>query len=328
VGSSDLASAPALGTATYSYDSTTHVATWVYRSSLPLNKYLLSIPSAAVTSVASGQALDGEFINGSGALLPSGDAVAGGNFNFRFNILPGDVDQTGVVTGTDGGNVRQHFLQFTTTAGYKPLYDTYGKGAITGIDLMTVQGALLSTLPATDPVAPGGGGINAGPAASPSALAAAMAQPSTATPTATSNFSSTASSTTTSTSSNSGELVATAGSTMPSPSAPTSGSVVASAAVANPAALPALSLPKGSAVDPAAHDAFFAALGGGSPTGGSNNRLLASPSSVTALNSLALTSSRHGGWMQARDDVFARLDSTGGAMTSVSLRSRKSKQTA
>jgi hypothetical protein len=285
-----------------------------------------------VTSVASGQALDGEFVNGSGALLPSGDAVAGGNFNFRFNILPGDVDQNGVVSGTDGGNVRQHFLQFTTTAGYNPLYDTYGKGAITGIDLMTVQGALLTTLPVTDPVAPGGGGSNDGGAATASAMAQPFSQ--TPTPTAT-NSSSTASAPSSggsSTGSDSVQSASTSAAVVSSPPVTTNTPVVTSSGAKTTAGtFSTLSLPTAPAVDPAAHEAFFAAFGGGSSTGGSTNagKASAAPlSSVTSLNSLGLASSRHGGWIQAHDALFARLDSTGGAMMSASLRSKKSKQTA
>jgi hypothetical protein len=318
VGSSDLAAPPALSTATYSYNSTTHVATWVYRNSLSVDKYLLSIPSSAVTSVASGQTLDGEFVNGSGALLPSGDAAAGGNFNFRFNILPGDVDQNGVVTGTDGGNVRLHFMQFTTSPGYNPLYDTYGKGAITGIDLLTVQGALLTTLPTTDPGAPGGGGPTA-------PMASAAAQPATATPAATTSGSSfTASSTV------SGSATSTSStSTVSCLSSPTGSPVVASSSVkATSSVLAALGLPSAPAATPAAHDAFFASLGGGSTAGGSTaagKPSLAPLASVTSLNSLGLSSAQHSGWMQAHDALFARLDNTGGAMMSTFLRSRKSR---
>ena len=77
---------------------------------MPLDKYLYHIPSAAVTN-GLGAALDGEFTTTT-SNFPSGDGTAGGDFNFRFNILPGDVDQNGVVTGLDGGDVRQHFLEF------------------------------------------------------------------------------------------------------------------------------------------------------------------------------------------------------------------------
>jgi Dockerin type I domain len=136
------------------------------------DKYLMSIPSAAVTSMASGQALDGEFVNGSGNLLPSGNATTGGDFNFQFNILPGDVDQNGAVNALDGAAVRQHFLLYANMAGYNPLFDTYGKGAITGIDFTTVQTALFSALPATDPTPPGHAGGGAAATTAPAATAA------------------------------------------------------------------------------------------------------------------------------------------------------------
>ncbi len=180
VGSADLAAPPGLGTATYSYNSTTFAAQWVFHSSFTDDKYLLNIPSAAVTSKASGQALDGEFVNGSGNLLPSGNATTGGDFNFQFNILPGDVDQNGAVNALDGANVRLHFLQFANTAGYNPLLDTFGKGAITGIDFTTVQNALFSSLPNTDPTPPGqGGGGGAAAATAPATSPALSDVPST-----------------------------------------------------------------------------------------------------------------------------------------------------
>ena len=143
---------PRPSAATFSYSSATRTATWSYGTPLPLDKYLISIPSAAVTN-GLGADLDGEWTNATSS-YPSGNGTAGGDFDFRFNILPGDVDQNGVVTGIDGGDVRQHFMQFPTSPGYSPLYDTYGKGAITGVDLLAVQAALLTQLPATDPAPP------------------------------------------------------------------------------------------------------------------------------------------------------------------------------
>ncbi|HKD37653.1 MAG TPA: fibronectin type III domain-containing protein, partial [Pirellulales bacterium] len=183
-GSSDLSAAPALGTATFSYSSAKRTASWMFPSASALSddKYLLSIPSAAVTNSIGGN-LDGEFTT-SLSTFPSGNGTAGGNFNFRFNILPGDVNQDGAVTGLDGGSIRQHFLQFTSTAGYSPFFDTSGKGAITGLDFLTVQNALLTTLPNTDPTPPSGGGMQpaaapavASPPATPGAAAPASAAP-------------------------------------------------------------------------------------------------------------------------------------------------------
>ncbi len=319
VGSADLAAAPALSTAAYSYNSTTHMAKWVYHAALPLNKYLLSIPSASVTSVASGQALDGEFVNGSGAMLPSGDTVAGGNFNFRFNVLPGDVDQNNVVTGQDGNSVRQHFLQFTTTVGYNPLYDTYGKGEVTGIDLLTVQGALLTQLPTTDPIAPGGGGASGGgsafaalaaPANSPTTVSTPAAAPTTVTSSTTTTVSSTAAAPPSTTNLGGplsvGSTTVTVGTSVPQ------------------AALPPTLPPAVSGLSTTAHDALFAAIGDGTTIAPAAKPKPAATPSVTSLDSLAITPPQHSGWMQAHDALFARLDAVPG-MVSSSGRSRKGK---
>jgi hypothetical protein len=104
---------------------------------------------------------------------------------------------------------------------------------------------------------------------------------------------------------------------------------VASSSVKAPApVLAALGLPSAPAATPAAHDAFFASLGGGSTAGGSSaagKSSLAPLATVTSLNSLGLSSAQHSGWMQAHDALFARLDNTGGAMMSASLRSKKSR---
>ena len=158
VGSADLPDLPALSSAIFSYSSDTQTATWIFRSVLPLDKYLLDIPSAAVTN-GLGAALDGDFTTATSS-FPSGDGTAGGDFDFRFNILPGDVNQDGVVTGLDGGIVRQQFLEFPTSPGYNALLDTTGKGAITGLDLLNVQGDLLTQLPTTDPLPPAQGNGN------------------------------------------------------------------------------------------------------------------------------------------------------------------------
>ncbi len=154
-GSPDLSTIAAFSTTAFSYNSTTHVATWAYRAVLPLNKYLLSIPSAAVTNGIGGH-LDGEFTNTLGAVagspFPTGDGTVGGDFNFRFNILPGDVEQFGTVNGQEAIDVRSHFLLFPNQAGYSAFMDTYGKGRITGMDLWTVQDNFGFSLPTHDPV--------------------------------------------------------------------------------------------------------------------------------------------------------------------------------
>ena len=129
------------------------------------DKYLLSIPSADVTD-SLGSTLDGEWPSSS-STYPSGNGFAGGNFNFLFNVLQGDANQDGAVTGTDGNGVRPLLLQNTTNSSYSPYYDLVGSGTITGIDGSYVRVNLTDTLPARGPSIPGGGSGNVVTAASP-----------------------------------------------------------------------------------------------------------------------------------------------------------------
>lgn len=186
VGSPDLPSPPSLADAAYSYDPATHTARWVLNAPLATNEYRLDIPATAVSD-AVGVALDGDWTNATsttpGGDFPSGDGVPGGNFNFRFNVLIGDVDGNGTVTGEDGNAVRQSLLSDASDPSdlnYSPYADINGDGAITGYDGAIVRMHLLDSLPATDP---GNGSTgNATPAA---ASAASMAAPAVASATAT-----------------------------------------------------------------------------------------------------------------------------------------------
>ncbi len=161
IGSSSAPAAPSLSSAVYSYNSSTFTATWSFASPLALNKYLLSIPSSAVTSKATGSQLDGDVTTGV-TVLPSGNGVAGGDFNFRFNILPGDTDQIATasqpVSQQEVTHILPHMLAAVTQANYDVYMDTLAKGRITGLDLSAVQAALGQTLPQNDPQPSGGGG--------------------------------------------------------------------------------------------------------------------------------------------------------------------------
>ena len=163
VGSPDLAPPAALGSATFNYSSATHTAQWAFAAPLGEDKYLLNIPSSAVANIF-GMSLDGDWTTGASG-FPSGDGTAGGDFSFRFNVLPGDVDQNGVVTGPDGIAVRNHLLQDTTMAGYSPLFDVNADGAITSQDGAIVRMQLLHALPDAEPTPPGSGFARLGPAA-------------------------------------------------------------------------------------------------------------------------------------------------------------------
>jgi fibronectin type 3 domain-containing protein len=301
VGSPDLPAAPALSTASFSYSSATRAATWTYPTALPLDKYLISTPSATVTN-GLGAALDGEFTTSTSS-YPSGDGTAGGDFNFRFNILPGDVDQNGVVTGVDGGDVRQHFLQFPSSPSYVSLYDTSGKGAITGLDLLAVQGALLTQLPTTDPAPPGQGGgggdtpASGGPAVAPAVASSptVVAAPATDAASAPATASSTMAATTTT-------------SVASAPTIPSR--TVAAATTTVMAAASSFAIPAAQPEKPAPHDLLLE--GFGTKSGDTATKLSLILDSVTSLDSLSLSSaSRHGGWLLAHDSLFADLDYSG-----------------
>ncbi|HKD36801.1 MAG TPA: dockerin type I domain-containing protein, partial [Pirellulales bacterium] len=186
IGSPDLPPPAALSTAAFSYNPTTHAATWTFASPLAANKFLISIPAAAVTDTFGSQ-LDGDWTNpsgsSSGSQYPSGNGTAGGDFNFRFNVLPGDVNQDGAVTGSDGNVLRNYLLLTSADSGYSALADVNGDGAVTGLDGAIVRMNLLQTLPATDPQPPGGSqpmaagvasAVNGGTAAAVSPSASAI----------------------------------------------------------------------------------------------------------------------------------------------------------
>jgi Dockerin type I domain/Bacterial Ig-like domain len=182
IGSPDLPPPPSLASAAFSYSHAMHTATWTFDSPLPGNKYLLSIPAAAVTD-ALGSQLDGEWTNPSGSSagsqFPSGNGTAGGDFNFRFNVLPGDVDQDGAVTGSDGNALRNHLLEDTSSSSYSAFSDLNADGAVTGLDGAIVRMNLLQSLPASDPLPPAGGnqGSDVGSQGSANGSSASFAQP-------------------------------------------------------------------------------------------------------------------------------------------------------
>ncbi len=154
---------PSLSSATY--NSTTHVATWTFASPLTDNKYLVVIPAADVTD-ANGASISGAFTNTTdvsgtmtpGSTLPSGNGLSGGDFAFRFNVLPGDDEQVGTnttgfsVSSTEEVAVRNYFLKSTTSSGFNPYFDVDGAKSISSTEEIEIRQYLLKKLPANDPV--------------------------------------------------------------------------------------------------------------------------------------------------------------------------------
>jgi hypothetical protein len=137
----------------FSYNSTTHIATWTLSSPISSDKLSLDLHSTGPDAVtdAQGNPLDGDWTNGTSS-YPSGNGVIGGDFNFALNVLPADTNQDGIVNGQDIAQIASNWLQVGGIMG-----DTNGDDVVNGQDIATVASNWLATLPA--------GGAGSGPEA-------------------------------------------------------------------------------------------------------------------------------------------------------------------
>ncbi len=127
----------------FSYNPTTLTATWTLANPIGadrLNIVVHATGAGAVTDT-SGDALDGEWTNGV-STYPSGDGTAGGDFNFAFNVLPGDANQDGIVNSQDIAFASSSWL------GGGPVGDTNADGIINSQDLALIASNWLAKLPA------------------------------------------------------------------------------------------------------------------------------------------------------------------------------------
>jgi hypothetical protein len=136
------------------YNSATFTATVMLSQPIGPDKLLVHIKSAEVQDT-SANPLDGEWVN-SVSTYPSGNGVNGGNFNFRFNVLPGDSNQTGVVNVTDTVKVRNGQFQSVNplTAGYSIFNDLNGSGAVNVVDTVAARNRQFTSLPVGEPIPP------------------------------------------------------------------------------------------------------------------------------------------------------------------------------
>src|SRR5271168_1405664 len=89
-------------------------------ASLGFNNYIISVAStgtafgSAVTD-ANGAGISGSWTNSS-STFPSGNGLAGSQFNFQIDVLPGDTNQNGLVNTADSAKVGQLLNDKTTGA--------------------------------------------------------------------------------------------------------------------------------------------------------------------------------------------------------------------
>lgn len=112
------------------YDANSNVITILMDSVLEADKYLLVVDDQITDS--SGNRLDGEWTDGASA--ESGNGVAGGDFEFRFDVLPGDTDQSGEVRSNDGFAALRLQFQDIGSTHFLPFADIDGDGNIRSND--------------------------------------------------------------------------------------------------------------------------------------------------------------------------------------------------
>jgi hypothetical protein len=120
------------GASGFTYDPATHTATWTFLRGLADDRLLLSLNLAS---------------------------LIGGPFLLRLDVLPGDVDDSGVVLANDFSDVKKKFFRSTEDPGpadatqYTAFHDVDGTGVILANDYSEVKKHFFDTLPPAPPVA-------------------------------------------------------------------------------------------------------------------------------------------------------------------------------
>ncbi|HWC88561.1 MAG TPA: hypothetical protein VG433_02870, partial [Pirellulales bacterium] len=85
----------------FSYNSAANIATWQFATPLVANKYVMNLAANSVSDTAGAQ-LDGDWTTGVSTFAAgSGNGSPDSDFNFYFDLLPGDVNNSGTVTNGD-----------------------------------------------------------------------------------------------------------------------------------------------------------------------------------------------------------------------------------
>ncbi len=133
-----------------SFDTTNNTGTITLNSPLGADKLRLTI-SDAVRDQANNQ-LDGEWTDDV-TIGASGNMSAGGPFVYRFNVLPGDIDGSGVVLSNDltaAVNARSTFVG-GPAGSFNPRADIDASGVVLSNDVTAVVNARATFLPIGNP---------------------------------------------------------------------------------------------------------------------------------------------------------------------------------
>lgn len=137
----------------FAYDPATFTAVWTMKEPFGADKLLLDLDANGLDPVVDtdeANVLDGEWTNGA-STYPSGNGVAGGDFEFRLNIVPGDADATTAVATTDTTMISALVGADTSSASYNPRCDLDGDGLIEQADADAAQSLIGTGLASGDP---------------------------------------------------------------------------------------------------------------------------------------------------------------------------------
>jgi hypothetical protein len=143
------------GVSGFAYDAGARTATWTLARPIRDDAVTIDLDADAGGVRAGGAALDGEWAGG-GDDYPSGDGAPGGDFRFRLNVLPGDVNRDGRVNVRDFQDVRRRLFRTAAAPGtgafaYTAFHDVTGDGRIGVTDLAAARAGHLRTLPTAPP---------------------------------------------------------------------------------------------------------------------------------------------------------------------------------
>ena len=123
------------------------IATWSI-SQVSADKVLLNVSDRIIAS-SSGLRLDGEFVTASG-IERSGNGSDGGAFNFRINILAGDINGDNLVGSSDLSPLGKSYLKPFGDPVYNIFADLNGDGLVgSSADLLSLSRNYLRSTPST-----------------------------------------------------------------------------------------------------------------------------------------------------------------------------------
>jgi hypothetical protein len=135
----------------FHYDPIDHLATWTLGTPLDKDRLRLDLDANGADPVRDldENILDGEWTNNVSTV--SGNGTAGGDFEFNFNVLPTDVNNTGNITSYDYVYIRQLDGKSTTSWGYIAKRDIDGSRLIDSNDWQEALDRALEALPSGSP---------------------------------------------------------------------------------------------------------------------------------------------------------------------------------